>query len=196
MAIFLTDGEQNRQQGSKERQSVDKTGEVVNDHAEKDGREIALNKKTGIHRINLIQKRFPYFPYKSKGNLVDILPVGIAILSISIVMMSFLCAIQLVSVKTQAHQIARNYMLRMETAGYLAAYDQAALIQQLENLGIQTPDFSGSTMHEVSYGNQITLHIRGKIVGKSLLMNSDLLQAIFEKLQFEFEVILASTAKQ
>ena len=64
-----------------------------------------------------------------------------------------------VSDKWGMRQVAREYMLIMETEGYLNATDQAALKAELESYGLYNISFSGTTTREVDYGERIYLCI-------------------------------------
>ena len=66
-----------------------------------------------------------------------------------------------VSDKWGMRQTAREYMLIMETEGYLNAADQAALKAELESYGFYNISFSGTTTREVDYGERIYLSISG-----------------------------------
>lgn len=66
-----------------------------------------------------------------------------------------------VSDKWGMRQTAREYMLIMETEGYLNAADQAALKAELESYGLYNISFSGTTTREVDYGERIYLSISG-----------------------------------
>ena len=66
-----------------------------------------------------------------------------------------------VSDKWGMRQTAREYMLIMETEGYLNATDQAALKAELESYGLYNISFSGTTTREVDYGERIYLSISG-----------------------------------
>ena len=66
-----------------------------------------------------------------------------------------------VSDKWGMRQTAREYMLIMETEGYLNAADQAALKAELESYGLYNISFSGTTTREVDYGERIYLCISG-----------------------------------
>lgn len=66
-----------------------------------------------------------------------------------------------ISDKWGMRQVAREYMLIMETEGYLKQADQAALKAELENYGLYNISFSGSTTSEVNYGDRIYLCISG-----------------------------------
>lgn len=66
-----------------------------------------------------------------------------------------------ISDKWGMRQAAREYMLIMETEGYLPAADQTALIAELESYGLYNISLSGTTMREVNYGDRIYLKISG-----------------------------------
>ena len=66
-----------------------------------------------------------------------------------------------ISEKWGMRQTAREYMLIMETEGYLPAADQTALIAELESYGLYNISLSGTTMREVNYGDRIYLKISG-----------------------------------
>lgn len=66
-----------------------------------------------------------------------------------------------ISDKWGMRQTAREYMLIMETEGYLPAADQTALLAELESYGLYNISLSGTTMREVNYGNRIYLKISG-----------------------------------
>ena len=66
-----------------------------------------------------------------------------------------------ISDKWGMRQVAREYLLIMETEGYLSATDQANLIDELESYGLYNISLSGTTVREVEYGDRIYLCISG-----------------------------------
>ncbi len=66
-----------------------------------------------------------------------------------------------ISDKWQMNQVAREYLLIMETEGYLTAADKAELIKELEECGLYNISLSGTTVNEVGYGERIYLNISG-----------------------------------
>lgn len=66
-----------------------------------------------------------------------------------------------ISDKWGMRQAAREYMLIMETEGYLTPADQASLKAELEGYGLYNISFSGTTTREVDYGERIYLNISG-----------------------------------
>lgn len=102
---------------------------------------------------------------KQKGNIGDLLVTGICILAMTVVMLSYLENVSLLHQKAAVSQLARKYILRMETVGYLLPDDQTALWQELDTMGVTEISLEGTTMHTTAYGMPITLCICGKLEG-------------------------------
>lgn len=102
---------------------------------------------------------------KERGNVADIMTVGIFIMAMAAVMLSFLNCMALIRQKTEVSQLARKYILRMETVGGLQDGDRAALLQELQEQGITEIDLGGTTYGAAGYGEPIALEIRGKLGG-------------------------------
>lgn len=66
-----------------------------------------------------------------------------------------------ISDKWGMRQVAREYLLIMETDGYLSGTDQAKMIAELESYGLYNISLSGTTTREVEYGERIYLCISG-----------------------------------
>lgn len=66
-----------------------------------------------------------------------------------------------ISDKWGMRQVAREYLLIMETEGYLSGTDQANLIAELEGYGLYNVSLAGTTTSEVEYGDRIYLCISG-----------------------------------
>ena len=66
-----------------------------------------------------------------------------------------------ISDKWGMRQVAREYLLIMETDGYLSGTDQATMIAELESYGLYNISLSGTTTREVEYGERIYLCISG-----------------------------------
>lgn len=102
---------------------------------------------------------------KDQGNVADILTVGIFILAMAIVMLSFMNNMALIQQKAEVGQLARKYILRMETMGGLREADRAALEQELQEQGVTEIQLEGTNYGEAGYGEPIALEIRGKLGG-------------------------------
>ena len=113
-----------------------------------------------------------------KGSIGDLLSTGLCILAMLAVMMQFLDCMSMVNRKTEISQLARNYILRMETKGFLTLSDREELVRDLLERGITEVDLQGTTIQKASYGEEIRLCISGMIEGN-----------------YAFEEIRVSTAK-
>ena len=103
---------------------------------------------------------------REKGNVADIMVTGIFILAMAVVMLSFLENIKLIQQKADVDQIARRYILRMESEGGLTGEDRSRLVEELDRIGITQINLEGTTMAEAGYGAAIELQIHGFLGGK------------------------------
>ncbi len=130
-----------------------------------------------------------------KGSVADVMSVGICVIAMTVLMLAYTGSIQLLNSKSQIDQIARKYILRMETVGYLTGNDCLEMTQELTALGATELDYTGSTLNQVDYGATITLVIRGKIPGMTVVADSDLFGTTQKITLYEFEERRISTAK-
>lgn len=100
---------------------------------------------------------------KTEGNIGEFLSTGLCLLAMTAVMTAYLGSAGLIQKKTEISQIARKYILRMETRGMLADEDREALYRELEAAGATQVRLEGTTFWEVGYGEPISLQIRGKL---------------------------------
>lgn len=77
--------------------------------------------------------------------MTDILSSGICILAMTVVMLGYMESVSLVNQKAAVGQLARKYILRMETVGYLTERDYTLLCQELETIGVSETDLTGTT---------------------------------------------------
>lgn len=115
---------------------------------------------------------------RERGSAGDILVTGFYLLAMTIVMLAYMGNVSLIYRKAEINQIARKYILRMETAGELTDADYISITRELESLGVTELSLTGTTIGRVSYGDPIVLLIRGKLEG-----------------EYEFEEKRVSTAK-
>lgn len=100
---------------------------------------------------------------KEAGNIGDFLATGLCLLAMTAVMAAYLGSAGLIQKKTQISQIARKYILRMETRGMLTQEDREALCRELEAAGATQIDLEGTTLWQVGYGEPVLLQIRGEL---------------------------------
>lgn len=132
---------------------------------------------------------------KREGSTLDFLSISICILAMSIVVTAYFYCSDLLLRKGQVSQVARCYILKMETVGCLTEGDKNRLLSELHTIGLTGIDLTGSTMNPVEYGDSVILHIRGKIQAKMWGGNHDLFQSIFTVREVPMEEIRMSTAK-
>ena len=68
-----------------------------------------------------------------------------------------------ISSQNKIERAYRQYLLQMETQGYLTDSARASLIQDLTALGVTNIDLSGTTISPVEYGGKVVLHISGDL---------------------------------
>lgn len=103
---------------------------------------------------------------KDCGNIGNIMVTGVFVLAMVVVMLSFLENMKLLQQKAEVDQLARRYILRMETVGGLSAEDRDRLIEELTAIGVTSVDLNGTTMDEAEYGSKIELRICGLVGGR------------------------------
>ncbi len=103
---------------------------------------------------------------RQRGNVANIMVTGIFVLAMTVVMLAFLEDMRLIERKTEVNQLARRYILRMETTGGLSVEDKLELVRELEEQGVTEIDLTGTTMGEAGYGAKIVLQIRGLLGGR------------------------------
>lgn len=109
-----------------------------------------------------IRKQLIVLQKKKDASVIENMLVSlIGIVMVTAFLVIIFGAFSSISNKWAMRQTAREYLLIMETEGYLKAADQAALQSELESYGLYNISFSGSTTSEVNYGDRIYLNITG-----------------------------------
>lgn len=103
---------------------------------------------------------------REKGSIADMMAAGLCMLAMTAVMLAYMNNASMVFRKAEVNQLARKYILRMETVGRLTEEDRLALSLELENAGVTEPNLEGSTTDKVGYGEPVVLMIRGKLEGE------------------------------
>lgn len=132
---------------------------------------------------------------KREGSVMDFLSVCICILAMAIVLTAYFYCSDLLLRKGQLSQLARCYILKMETVGCLTEGDKNRLLAELQAIGVQGIDLSGSTVNPVEYGDSVILRIRGRLRGRVWEENHDLFRSIFAVREVPVEEVRMSTAK-
>ncbi len=102
---------------------------------------------------------------KNDGSVGDVMPMCIFVICIAFVMISFADCVRLINVKASVSQLSRQYILKMETYGYLTENDRDDLVRSLAESGLENISLAGTDLNEVGYGNEIKLYISGSAEG-------------------------------
>ena len=78
---------------------------------------------------------------KQPGNIGELMTMGMCVLALTVVMLNYLQNVQLLQAKENVGQLARAYLLKMETVGYLEPAEQAHLTAELETAGLTEIDY-------------------------------------------------------
>ncbi len=97
----------------------------------------------------------------SPGSVGDVLPMGMFVICIAFVFVSFANCVRLVNIKSSVSQISREYILKMETYGYLRERDKDEMCEALLQAGLENVTLGNTDLNEVGYGNTVKLEIRG-----------------------------------
>ena len=108
--------------------------------------------------------------HKSRGTIGDIMLTGVCILAMLVMMVSCFESVELLNQKAAVGQLARKYILQMETQGFLSGEARAALSVELAALGVTEINYEGTTCNTVSYGEPVALVIKGKLKGEYLFV--------------------------
>ena len=101
----------------------------------------------------------------------------LCMLAMTVLMLAYMDNVSLIFQKAAIGQLARKYILRMETGGELTEADRTTLLQELDSLGATEVTLEG-TSGQTGYGEPVELRIRGKLED-----------------EYEFEERRVSTAK-
>ena len=127
---------------------------------------------------------------------MDLVTIGITILAMTIVVMVYLECTELMLKKLEVSQVSRKYILKMETEGYLSQENKTQMLTELEELGLQNVDVSGTTLYPVDYGDTITLEIKGGFKRNMLVREEELWDGKFGIRWVPLEETRMSTAKK
>ena len=100
---------------------------------------------------------------KDKGMLDQFLPAIVVIVLLAVLWTGSMVTASNINRSNAIHQVARTYLLRMESDGYLTEENRNLLLAELEALDMEQIDLTGTSFTSVGYGNQIRLVIRGVV---------------------------------
>ncbi len=100
---------------------------------------------------------------KKKGSILKMLPVLLGIAAVSVLSIMYITYMDVMDKREMAFQISREYLLRMETEGYLTDEAAEKMISELEEIGATNINLAGTTFSQVEYGDKIILNIEARI---------------------------------
>lgn len=100
---------------------------------------------------------------REAGSIGDLLAACICMLLMTVLLVAYMDSVRLIEEKTEINQIARKYILRMETVGMLTESDRILLGRELEAAGASAVSLEGTTFDMVGYGEEIVLKIKGRL---------------------------------
>ncbi len=130
---------------------------------------------------------------RSAGNILDFVTAGITITAIAVIVLASFYSMGLFIKKLEVSQIARKYILVMETKGCLESPVKDQMYTDLMEIGLHNIDITGTTLQAVGYGEPIMLCIKGSLSGNA--MSDDIWSNGFEVKAYYVEEKRMSTAK-
>lgn len=100
---------------------------------------------------------------KDDGSMVDFMYVAVTLLVVAIIAVMVMDWFGNLESKTKLDMIAREYILRMESFGYLDDDDKNSLLESLGEVGVHDISLTGTTTSAVTYGEKIILNVTGNI---------------------------------
>lgn len=100
---------------------------------------------------------------RKRGDVGEFLATGICILALTTLMFTYMDGLRLIRQKTEVSQIARKYILRMETVGMLTDEDRTRLCEELAAAGVTGLQLDGTTFSQAGYGEPIVLQLQGNL---------------------------------
>lgn len=100
---------------------------------------------------------------KKSGSMMKMIPVLLAMAAMTAITVMYLTYMSDYDKRESADQIAREYILRMETQGYLSEEMKNNLISDLGDIGVKSINLQGTTMSKAAYGDEIVLMINADI---------------------------------
>ncbi|MFI3238103.1 MAG: hypothetical protein R3Y47_08785 [Lachnospiraceae bacterium] len=131
---------------------------------------------------------------KDQGFIHQILPVFFSIVVVLCIVIMSGEWMSVIRRRDEINQVARSYLLKMESTGYLQEEDKDDLLSLLGDMNISNIDLSGTTLSSVSYGDHIYLCIEG-IFEYEVVELIPFQEKEYELLTMPFEIEMMSTAK-
>lgn len=109
---------------------------------------------------------------RKSGSVDKILPLIMTLVVISILLVIFVNWSGDFNKKDRIDLVCRQYLLKMESKGYLNQSDKNNLINSLNEIGVNDVDLTGTTISEVQYGDKIVLLVKGRLKTHTYTLDS------------------------
>ena len=123
-----------------------------------------MNQSKGGLDVRKLKERLRKTLYHKSDGIVDqYLPALVTLIFLLMITLFFIYVISDINVTNQVHQIARKYILRMESEGGLTDSTKAACEAELKNIIAVVDDsvsVTGSSVADTSYGDPVTITIQ------------------------------------
>ena len=115
-----------------------------------------------------MKKKMYFIKLKRKASVGDMIVCIFTVLIMSIIICLTIDAYKEINQAASIKAVEREYMLKLETQGYLTTQDLKTLKEALEKIGVvTTPDSGystdGTTIVPANYGHTVKLYVKGKI---------------------------------
>lgn len=106
-----------------------------------------------------------FYKEKKKGEFTDIMAVVIFMFMSAVIFQVFLNNQKAVDIKDDIDATINQYVLCLETDGYLSETNQNSLINDLTKLGVTDIDLTGTddVMNPKIYGERVALQVKGNL---------------------------------
>lgn len=129
---------------------------------------------------------------KAVGNMITCL-VCLFFMFVIMYCMLYMCGLLRLSVEKS--RIERQFMLQMETDGYLSPSVKDKLIEELAKIGVSDISLDGTTLTQAGYGNDVILSVTGRLNVAIITGISRNMEWIYGGSSIDFRIYQISTAK-
>lgn len=129
---------------------------------------------------------------KAVGNMITCL-VCLFLMFVMLYFMLYMGGLLRLSVEKS--RIERQFMLQMETDGYLSPSARDKLTEELAKIGVSDISLDGTTLTQAGYGNDVILSVTGRLNVAIITGISKNMAWIYGGSSIDFRIYQISTAK-
>lgn len=131
---------------------------------------------------------------KKDGSMMKLLPILLAMAAVAAITAIYMTYMSDYDKRELADQIAREYILKMETQGYLSEDMKNSLISELGDAGFVGINLQGTTVSKAEYGEEVVLMINAFLETEDYVFES-LLSKRTDRKQRHIKISKKSTSK-